>query len=105
MTGSYSKFHEGSACVIAWDDTVQKMEGKKVHPKNGLYWGMPQVAYLKWKCTETPIAINKLDYQMAYRVKMCGKWHTQCNCILLITVQSEENCVQSAELEVKKQLC
>jgi hypothetical protein len=94
-------YHEGSARVIAWDDTVQEMEGKKVHPKNGLYGGMPQVAYLKWKCTGTPIAINKLDYQTPYCVKMRGEWHTQCNCIVLITVQSAENHVRS-ELEVKK---
>jgi hypothetical protein len=51
-------YHQGSTRVIAWDDTVQ---GKKVHPKDGLYWGMPQVVYLKWKCTGTPIAVNKLD--------------------------------------------
>ncbi len=38
-------YQEGSACVlIAWDNTVQEMEAEKVHPKNGLYWGMPQVA-------------------------------------------------------------
>ncbi len=29
-------YNEGSACVVAFDDTVQEMEGKKVHPKNGL---------------------------------------------------------------------
>jgi hypothetical protein len=29
-------YHEGSARVIAWDDMVQEMEGKKVYPKNGL---------------------------------------------------------------------
>jgi hypothetical protein len=40
-------YHVGSACVITWDNTVQEMEGKKVYPKNGLYWGKPQVAYLK----------------------------------------------------------
>ncbi len=40
-------YHNGSARVIAWDDTVQEKEGKKVHPKNGLYWGTPQVAFLK----------------------------------------------------------
>jgi hypothetical protein len=32
---------------------------------------------------------------------MHGEWHTQCNSIVLITVQSVENHVQS-ELEVKR---
>ncbi len=41
------QYNEGHAHVIAWDDAVQEMEGKKVYPKNGLYWGMPQVAHLK----------------------------------------------------------
>jgi hypothetical protein len=90
----------GSARVIAWDDTVQEMEGKKVHPKNGLYWGTPQVAYLKWKCTGTPIVVDKLNYPTPYRVKVRGEWHTQCDCIVLITVQSAESRVRS-ELEVK----
>jgi hypothetical protein len=55
-------YHKGSARIIAWDNMVQEMEGEKVHPKNGLYWRMPQVGYLKWKCTGTPIAIDKLGY-------------------------------------------
>jgi hypothetical protein len=46
----------------ACDNMVQEMEGKKVYPKNGLYWGTPQVVYLKWKCTGTPIAVDKLNY-------------------------------------------
>jgi hypothetical protein len=29
-------YHKGSTRVIAWDDTVQEMEGKKVYPQNGL---------------------------------------------------------------------
>ncbi len=60
------------------------------------------MAYLKWKCTGTPIAVVKLDYPRpsAYCVKMRGEWHTQCDCIVLITVQSAENRVVSA-LEVK----
>jgi hypothetical protein len=32
-----SHYHDGSTCVITWDNTVQEMEGKTVHPKNGLY--------------------------------------------------------------------
>jgi hypothetical protein len=31
-------YHDGSTCIIAWDNTVQEMEGKKAHPKNRLYW-------------------------------------------------------------------
>ncbi len=42
-------YHKGSARIIALDNTVQEMEGKKVYPQNGLYWGKPQVAQLKWK--------------------------------------------------------
>jgi hypothetical protein len=88
-------YNEGSACIIARDDTVREVEGKKVHPKNGLYWGAPQVAHPRWKCTGTPIAVNKLNYPMPYRVKMHGEWHMQCTCIVLITVQNAENCVWS----------
>jgi hypothetical protein len=63
-------------------------------------WGSPQVAHLKWKRTGLPIATNKLDYQTWYQVKIRGEWHAQCNCIVLITVQSGENRVEN-ELEVK----
>ncbi len=93
-------YHEGSACVIAWDDMVQEMEGKKVHPKHGLFWGKPQVVYLKWKCTGTFIVIDKLNYHMPYWVKILGEWHMQCDCIVLITVQSANNQICS-ELEIK----
>jgi hypothetical protein len=58
------------------------------------------MAYLKWKCTETPITVDKLNYQTPYCVMIRGEWHVQCNCIMLITLQSAENQVQS-ELEVK----
>jgi hypothetical protein len=37
---------------------------------------------------------------MEYRMKIQGEWHVQCNCIVLITVQSAENQVRG-ELEVK----
>jgi hypothetical protein len=52
-----------------------------------------------------PIAADKLNYPRpsAYHVKMRGEWHMQCNCIVLITVQSAENCVAN-ELEVKSSL-
>jgi hypothetical protein len=86
------QYHEGHARVIAWGDTVQEMAGKKVYPQNGLYWGSPQVAHLKWKCTGTSITTSK--YQTLYRVKIRGEWHVQCDCIVL------ENCVAN-ELEVK----
>ncbi len=76
------------------------MDAKKVHSEHGLFWGKPQVAYLMWKCTGTPIAADKHDYQTEYRVKIRGEWRVQCDCIVLITVQSAENRVRS-ELEVK----
>ncbi len=94
-------YHKGSTRIIAWDNTVQEMEGKKVYPQNRLYRGKPQVTHLKWKCTGTPITVDKLDYPRpsACRVKMREEWHRQRNCIVLITVQSAEKQVAS-ELEV-----
>ncbi len=95
------KYHESCARVIAWDATVQEMEAKKVHSKTGLFWGKRQVAWLKWKCTGTPTSINNHNYLTEYKVcDKLGKWHMQCNCIIIITVQSAENQVR-AELEVK----
>ncbi len=45
-----------------------------------------------------------IEYSMEYKVcNKCGKWHTQCDCIVIITVQSAENQVK-AELEVKSSL-
>ncbi len=93
-------YHKSCARVIAWDDTEQEMEAKKVHSKHGMLWGTPQVAYLRWKCTGTPIAIDKHNYLTEYRVRIRGVRHVQCNCIMLITVQSAENRVRG-ELEVK----
>jgi hypothetical protein len=76
------------------------MEAKKVHSKHELFWGMPQVANLRWKYTGTTTALNRLDYQTQDHVKIHGEWHVQCNCIVLITVQSAENQVWG-QLEVK----
>jgi hypothetical protein len=42
-------YRKSFAHIIAWDVTVQEMEAKKVHSKHGLFWGKPQVAYLRWK--------------------------------------------------------
>jgi hypothetical protein len=53
----------------------------------------------------TPIAVNKHDYPTEYKVKdRQGEWHVQCNCIMLITVQSAENQVRG-ELAVKSSFC
>ena len=62
-------YRKSSACVVAWDDTVLVMQNKKLCPKNGLFWGEPQVVRLRWKCTGTPTAVNKHDYLTEYRVK------------------------------------
>jgi hypothetical protein len=35
------------AALAAWDNTALEMMEKKVHPKNGLFWGKPQVVQLK----------------------------------------------------------
>jgi hypothetical protein len=47
------------------------------------------------------LRLNKHNYSTEYKVcDKHGKWHTQCNCILIITVQSAKNQVR-AELEVR----
>ncbi len=64
------------------------MESKKVHSKNWLFWGKPQVAWLEWKWTGMSTAINKHGYSTEYKVSdKHGKWHTQCNCIVIIPVK------------------
>jgi hypothetical protein len=93
---------QSCAHIIAWDNTALEMQAKKVHPKNGFFWGKPQVARLKWKCTGTPTTVNKHNYPTEY--SMCDKqekWHTQCNCIVIITVKRADDWAQ-AELEVKR---
>jgi hypothetical protein len=78
------------------------MQAKNVGPVNGLFWGEPQVVWLRlrWKCTDTPPTVNKYDYPTEYRVKdKRGEWHVQCDCILLVTVKKAEEQTQ-AELEV-----
>ncbi len=48
------------------------------------------VVHLKWKCTGTPVVVVK-DYPTSYKVKdKFGEVHTQCNCIVLITVKKAE---------------
>jgi len=47
-------YHESSARIFAWDDMVLEMQKKKVRPRNGLFWGEPQMVRLNWKCTGTP---------------------------------------------------
>jgi hypothetical protein len=56
------EYSESSSRVVAWDDTALAMQAKNVRPVNGLFWGEPQVARLRWKCTGTPTAVNKHDY-------------------------------------------
>jgi hypothetical protein len=72
--------HKSSACIVAWDDMALEMMEQNVHPKNGLFWGKPQVVWLKWKCTVTPTAVNGHDFPMEYSMEdERGKWHVQCN--------------------------
>jgi hypothetical protein len=98
MKDDYSK---SSTRIVTLDDTALEMMEKKVHTKNGLFWGKLQVVRLKWKCTGTPTTVNKHDYQMEYKVKdRGGEWHVQCNCIVLITVKRLEDRAK-AELEVE----
>ena len=52
------------------------------------------------KCTGTPTTCNKHDYPAEYRVKdKYSKWHTQCNSIVIITVEKAKRA--KAELEVE----
>jgi len=95
-----AEYRESSCRVVAWDDTALEMQAKNVRPMNGLFWGEPQVARLRWKCTGTPTAVNKHDYPTEYRVKdKRGEWHVQCDCIVLVTVKKAEERTQ-VELEV-----
>ena len=84
------EYRDSSHRVVAWDDLRMEMREKNVHSKQGLFWGAPMVVHLKWKCTGTPIVSVK-DYPTSYRVKdKFGEVHTQCNCIVLITVKKAE---------------
>ena len=95
-----AEYRESSSRVVAWDDTALDMQAKNVRPVNGLFWGEPQVARLKWKCTGTPTAVNKHDYPTEYKVRdNRGVWHVQCDCIVIVTVRKAEERTQ-AELEV-----
>jgi hypothetical protein len=94
------EYRESSSRVVAWDDTALEMQAKNVRPVNGLFWGEPQVARLRWKCTGTPTAKNKHDYPTGYRVRdKRGVWQVQCDCIVIVTVRKAEERTQ-AELEV-----
>ena len=59
------------------------------------------MARLRWKCTGTPAATDKHHYPMEYSVRdKIGKWHIQCDCTVIVTLQRAETRV-IAELEVK----
>jgi hypothetical protein len=94
-------YRESSTCIVAWDSTALEIQEKKEHPKNGLFWGKPQVVRLKWKCTGMPTTVKKHDYPTDYRVKdRRGEWHVQYNCIMLITVKKAEEWAK-VELEAE----
>jgi hypothetical protein len=95
-----AEYRESSSRVVACEDTALEMQAKNVRPVKGLFWGEPQVARLKWKCTGTPTAVNKHDYPTEYKVRdKRGEWHVQCDCIVIVTVRKAEERTQ-AELEV-----
>ena len=72
------------------------MRDKNVRSKQGLFGGTPMVMHLKWKCTGTPI-VNVKDYPTSYKVKdEFGEVHTQCNCIVLITIKKAEEWIKEA---------
>jgi hypothetical protein len=68
-------------------------------PSKAFLGGELMVVHLKWKCTGTPIVAVK-DYPTSYKVKdKFDEVHTQCNCILLITVKKAEEQVREAVKE------
>jgi hypothetical protein len=94
------EYRESSSRVVAWDDTALEMQQQNVCPVNGLFWGKPQMARLRWKCTGTPTAMNKHDYPAGYKVRdRKGEYQVQCDCIVIVTVKKAEERTQ-AELEV-----
>ncbi len=98
MKDDYCK---SSSCVVSWDDTSLEMMEQKVHPKNGVFWGQATRGAAQVEMQGHATAVNKHDYPTEYSVKdKRGKWHVQCNCIVLITVKRAEDWVK-AELEVK----
>ena len=81
------EYRNSSHHAVAWDDMRMEVRGKNVHSKQGLLGGTPMVVHLNWKCTGTPI-VNVKDYPTSYKVKdKFGEVHTQCNCIILVTVK------------------
>ncbi len=60
---------KSNACIVTWDDTALEMMEKEMHPKNGLFWGKPQVVRLKWRCTGMPTSVKKHEYLTEYKVK------------------------------------
>jgi hypothetical protein len=81
MKDNYCKICD---CVIAWDDMVQEMEANLGQAAGSV----PQVEVHGNAncCQKTRV------YLMEHKViDKLGKVHTQCNCIVLITVQSAEN--------------
>jgi hypothetical protein len=84
------EYCDSSHRVVAWDDLRMEMHDKNVRSKQGLFGGAPMVVHLKRKCTGTPIMVVK-DYPTSYKVKdKFSEVHTQCNCIVLITVKKAE---------------
>jgi hypothetical protein len=96
-----AEYRESSAHVVAWDDTALEMQANNVRLVNGLFWGKPQVVWLRWKCTGTPTRVDKHDYPTECRVKdKQGEWHVQCeDCIVIVTVRKAEERTQ-VELEM-----
>ena len=93
------EYRNSSHCVVAWDDLRMEMRNKNMRSKQGLFGGAPMVLHLKWKCTGTPI-VNVKDYPTSYKVKdKSGEVHTQCNCIVLITVKKAEERFKEAVKE------
>ena len=93
------EYHDSSHLVVAWDDLRMEMRNKNVRSKQGLLGGTLMVVHLKWKCTGTPI-VHVKDYPTSYKVKdKFGEVHSQCNCIILITIKKAEERFKEAVKE------
>ena len=93
------EYRDSSHRVVAGDDLRIEIRNKNVRSKQGLVGGVPMAVHLKWKCTGTPI-VHVKDYPTSYKVKdKFGEVHTQCNCIVLVTVKNAEERFKEAVKE------
>ena len=78
-------YSSSSHCTVAYDDVAQEMQEKKLHPQNNLYWGAPQVVYLKWECAGAAESF-KHDYKIDYvNVVNKERRNHQCHSVVIVS--------------------